>query len=341
MFHKGDRHLLERGEQCRGAFASVGDAWQGLVRDVAENGSDVEGSVDPLSVGSGFGNEPRSFREIHGETITITGIRNRLFYSTARPLRISYLLANVIWAATGSNRLRRIAFYNRRGEEFSDDGVTLAAAPGNRIIRSAVGNQFQLCSQLLKSDKSTRRAVMSVYNSSDVGSRRRDTSCLISLQFLLRRSQLHCIAVMRSQSVAMVFPYDAFLFTLIQEAMAVDLGVEPGNLTMQFGSLHFYHDERSVVNKIAEDHSLVNIEMPPMNVSPRNVSPALARQEAEIRLTGSIETDLRDPYWSVYMHALRHAALIERGRASWGEIPHHLRATWFDTLATAIITQTK
>jgi hypothetical protein len=108
--------------------------------------------------------------------------------------------------------------------------------------------QFGQIITLLKADPRSRRAVVGLWDRSDLGEQdRRDLPCTLSLQFLLRPSphlvgkeQLHLIVTMRSNDVWMGLPYDVFAFTCLQMMVAEELGAMDGYYYHRVGSLHLY-----------------------------------------------------------------------------------------------------
>ncbi len=315
-----------------GEFSGVDAAWRGMVRQITSTGTSVSGSLDPLSVGSTFGTCPRTFRELIGVSLVIRNPRNRLTQSRVRRLNRGYLLANVIWAAAGSDDLAWIAFYNPRGRDFSEDHVTLPAAIGKRIFRSPQGDQFAASAALLSSDPTTRRAVISVFTAEDNGSVHRDCSCVLSIQFLLRGGNLDCIVCMRSQSAVMVFPYDAFLLTMLHEAMAVQVGVRLGRLILQYGSLHYYDDEVEPAIRVLDEHPLSPLSMPPMQMPLSVAVGALNDAESEIRHRGRFtHCHGLDSYWNTYLTALHHAVKT-RGAMPAADLPEGLSSSWYASI---------
>lgn len=324
---------MARMEKCLGEYESIDAAWRAMVQSITSDGIDVAGSVDPLSVGSTFGKKPRGFRELLGSSIVVHNPRNRLTRSEVRPVHLDYLLANVVWAAIGSDELARIAFYNSRGRDFSDDCRTLAAAPGKRMFRSSNGDQFTACAALLLRDPSTRRAVMSLFIPDDVGSTHRDCSCVLTIQFVLRQQVLHCVVGMRSQSALMVFPYDAFLLTIIHESMAVEIGACLGSLHFHYGSLHYYDDEASVASRLLLERPQPSISMPEMRCSIRTVAATLARAEQAIRNGDRvIDQDELDVYWMTYLESLAHAVKGDELKGRKNSLPESLINTWYGEL---------
>ena len=81
----------------------------------------------------------------------------------------------------------------------------------------------------------------------------REHPCAIAVQYLLREGRLNAITFMRSQSAALVMPYDVFLFMSLQCALSQRLGVALGTYVHVSGSFHYYADESETVRKIVEE----------------------------------------------------------------------------------------
>ncbi len=269
----------------------------------------MPGTVDALSVGSAFGEQARDYVELLGASITVEAPRDRLVNSEARSISPAFLLANVIYAMSGSDDLSRIIHYNSRGTPFSDDGATLPNALGKRLCGLDTIDQFSACRSLLERDPSSRRAVVSLYSPDDAGSPSRDCPCLLHLHFLKRGDTLSCVVGVRSQSAAMLFPYDAFLVSMLQESMAVSLDAELGPLIFHFGSLHYYVDEEALVDLVLSESLPYPACMPPMKQAASDVLTELISAEEAIRTHGTLPAGLAlDDYWRVYLKALRAAA---------------------------------
>ena len=102
---------------------------------------------------------------------------------------------------------------------------------GYRFFRQdeSGASQWTVAQNLLRHDPFTRRAVLLMSQplaASDIDAR--DVACASSLQFLLRDGRLDALLHMRSNDAFWGLPYDVFLFTMLQELMAAELGVELG-----------------------------------------------------------------------------------------------------------------
>jgi thymidylate synthase len=231
-------------------YVGLDDAYRGSLRELHDHGSLVSSVVDPTSIGSAFGSKARPFRELLNYSFVLSDPTQRIVTHPSRRMDVPFAVASALWTLAGSDSLAFIEAYNPRGTAFSDDGYTLHGAHGKRLFASDGVNQVSAAIERLRRDSHSRRAATVVLNGKDAISSARDIPCVISIHFLLRQAQLHCIVNMRSQSAAMVLPYDVFAFSFLQECMAVELGVTPGRYFHNSGSFHYYSDEESLVQQL-------------------------------------------------------------------------------------------
>jgi hypothetical protein len=88
---------------------------------------------------------------------------------------------------------------------------------------------------------------------------------------------------MRSQSAALVLPYDLFFLTMLHEAASVVLGVELGDYYHHANSLHFYDDEAALVSRILRSPRAEAKAMSPMLSWSEPVRKRLADAELDVR----------------------------------------------------------
>jgi thymidylate synthase len=304
-----------------GIFETAQEAWVSSLARLRSDGCKVKGVTDPYSVGSGFGTKDRPTQELLAASFTILNPRRRLFTSRARPIDLGYAFANVVWTLTGSNDLETISAYNPRGRFFSDDGETLFGAPGYRIFHSAAGDQFELAIGQLKSDLSSRRAMIQLLTPVDLAASTRDHSCIVDLQFLIRESKLTCIAHMRSQSTLMVMPYDLILLTMIHEAMASSLQIEIGSYHHFCGSLHYYLDEEDSVDRAIHEVIAPPSAMPVMPSFGPPTRKILSAAAKDIREAMRTDQRLRpqqgiEQYWTDILRVITVGFLVGKGSGS-------------------------
>jgi hypothetical protein len=71
---------------------------------------------------------------------------------------------------------------------------------------------------------------------------------------MVRDGALELIVYMRSNDVWLGWPYDVVMFTVLHEALAVDLGLALGQYTHVAGSLHLYDRNSDKAVRIAAEY---------------------------------------------------------------------------------------
>lgn len=239
---------------------------QGL-RDLLAYGAEVPAVEDPYSIGSDFGQRPRSTLELLGYTFEVSNPRACLVFPPGRSLRLAYCVGLFLWTVAGSDDQEWIGYYNPQAGNFSDDGRHIAAAFGRRLF--AYEGRIDQLDSILKQisvDAHSRRTVGVIASPQDNEMRSRGYPCAIAVQYLQRNDTLHTITFMRSQSALMVLPYDGFLFMTIQRWLASRMGLALGSYTHVAGSFHIYEDEiplaRRTVRSRVDGRSLGQITNP-------------------------------------------------------------------------------
>lgn len=180
--------------------------------------------------------EQSTREEIDSHVLNINSTWN-LLDVPKRKLNFRFAVAEWLWMSMGLSDVETLAFYNSKMRAFSDDGERLTGAYGPHICA-----QLPRIIRQLERDWSTRQAVIEIPRPQDEHTK--DNPCSLSLQFLHRRGQLHCIATMRSSDLWLGVPYDTFTFTQIQSAIAGRLKTTRGFFSLHAGSSHLY--ERDV-----------------------------------------------------------------------------------------------
>ena len=288
------------------------EAYRATLVAIRDGGSSVPSVADPTSVGSGFGKAQRPTRELVADSFCISNPRNRLLNIKARRTSAVFLAANTIWTIGGGHDVGMISAYNPRGRAFAQDGSYFEASFGIRLFAS--GHQLRHAERRLRMDAATRRATAVIYIPEDTIVDRLDVPCALTLQFLIRNNRLQCLTIMRSQSAAMVLPYDVFLFTMIQEILAVRLGLELGPHLHFAASMHYYEEEQELVDAIlSDDIASPPLQMPPMTDASDRMLEEVAQAEQYLRHSRrigrngnvpSLEGFVLDDYWREFLRPL-------------------------------------
>lgn len=209
-----------------------------------------------------FENAPRGMpsREVLGVAFRIADPVQRLVLTPARRTNVIFNYAEALWYLSGRRDLEFITYYAPSIAKYSADGLTLAGtAYGPRIFRYGADrvDQWANVVQLLHDDPDSKRAVFQIYDANELAVPGNiDVACTLALQFLLRDGRLHAVAFMRANDAFRGIVSDVFSFTLIQEVLARQLGVDVGSYTHMVGSFHLYEQDRDWAREVLADCSV-------------------------------------------------------------------------------------
>lgn len=183
-------------------------------------------------------------KELLNVNITIENPRDRIVSCPERHFSAPYAFGELSWYFSARNDLDMMKYYSKMMERGTDDGKTLNSAYGYRIFgkhKMIPFNQWNFVVDTLRNDRDSRRAVIHLHTPNN--EKTNDEVCTMSLQFLIRDGKLDMITTMRSNDVVLGFTYDVFAFTVIQELMANEIGVELGKYHHNVGSMHIYENK--------------------------------------------------------------------------------------------------
>ena len=106
--------------------------------------------------------------EIPGALLTLTNPRARLSLTETKGTPFS-AVGELLWYLSGKNELEFIAYYLSNYKKESSDGKTIHGGYGPRLFNSGGKiNQVQNIIDLLREKKSTRRAVIQLFEARDI-----------------------------------------------------------------------------------------------------------------------------------------------------------------------------
>ena len=233
-----------------GTYQSFTDCYLSLVKNVYESPQ--------------FEASPRGqkVKEILGASFTINNPRDRIPYVAGRKFSVTYMVAELLWYLSGNNETKWISRYSSFWNNISDDGVTANSAYGARLLKAhpkiAQGriDQWSYVINELKNDPDSRRAIMHIRVPDDSIDAKLDVPCTLALQFFIRDGKLHQVANMRSSDVIFGIAYDIPAFTIFQELLANELGVELGTYTHTSNSLHIYERHFKMAENILKTENV-------------------------------------------------------------------------------------
>lgn len=278
-------------------YMSLNGAYLSELRRVLATGQDVA---------------PRELRTMERTdcTLRISDPRARLVNATARRWSLHYALGELLWHLSASNDLAFISYYSKVWKRFTEDGRTISGSCYGRKIfgqHGAKQSRWESAKRLLRADPDTRRCVITLYDADELSNAdiAKDVPCCNMLQFLIREGRLCLTIFMRSNDLMFGFVYDVFLFTMLQEIMASQLGVPLGWYQHAAGSLHVYDRDRTWAGTVISEPTQPICPMPAM----RHVDhlPAVIEYEKAIRLADELDPSMKfdvDPYWEEMLVAL-------------------------------------
>jgi thymidylate synthase len=274
--------------------ATLDDAMAAVFKEILENGEAVHPTKGPN-------------REITGVLLEVKNPRARLSLTESRRRPFSGL-GELCWYLSGASDLQFIEYYLSRYADFAEDGLIFGAY-GPRLFQWRNTNQLKNVTRILKEGPDSRRAVIQLFDAEDIVVRHKDVPCTCALHFLVRSNRLNLVTYMRSNDAFVGLPHDFFCFTMLQEIVACELGIELGTYKHMVGSLHIYDDDLKKAEQfLGEGFQSTEIQMPPMpSGDPWGGIKFLLAAEAEIRTTGQWDDKLdgTDPYWTDLVRLLR------------------------------------
>ena len=247
-------------------------------------------------------------KELSGVVLKLTDPLARLSRTESRARPFS-CLGELCWYLSGSNKLSFVKYYISQYEDDADVGI-IHGGYGPRMFNWKNVNQISAVIDLLRHNQHSRRAVVQLYDATDLVGKFKDVPCTCTLQFLIRRDHLNMITHMRSNDAYRGLPHDVFCFTMLQEIIARSLSVEMGTYTHMVGSLHLYEDDilaaKTFLNEGYQPTQGLMRRMP--EGDPWNAIQQVLLAEREIRLHGvpsSESLNGLDDYWADIVRLLQ------------------------------------
>lgn len=277
-------------------FESLDDAFVAILKQLLSDG------------------QPRAPRELDTFELTpfaftLTEPRRRYVSIPERRWSIAYAVGELAWHLRASESTDEIAFYAPRWRKITQGSIVSGSSYGAKIFLSEEGrvSQWDQVLTLLRHDPASRRAVLYVSQASTaILNRDADIACALSVQFLVRDGRLDAICTMRSNDAVLGMPYDVFLFTMLQEMAAKELGYEIGQYHHQAGSMHLYAYDVVLAQRVISSRATIAEPMAPM--SDLSAVQEFLSGEVELRLGSSQVARSQETlktYWSDLLEVLQ------------------------------------
>jgi len=212
------------------------------------------------------------------------------------------------WYLSKTDSLSFISYYVRRYNEESDDHRTVYGGYGPRLFNMRGHNQVANVISLLKTNSHSRRAVIQLFDATDLAEKHKNIPCTCTLQFLIRDNRLLMFTSMRSNDAFLGLPHDIFAFTMLQEIIARTLSIEPGAYKHAVGSLHLYDTDRAGAKQYLVEGWQSTVPMPPMPaIDPWPSIKVVLRAESALRRGRTVRLRALNlnPYWADIVRLLQ------------------------------------
>lgn len=246
------------------------------------------------------------FKELIAPNLVLDNPRECLCTISDRKLNYSYLIIEKFTYLSQISYPEAIIAYNSKMINYLNPKTKdFDGAYGLRIAKN---KQLDHCYELLKEDKGSRQAVITINDYTD---RRKslDKACTLSLQFLIRKNKLHLITTMRSNDLMFGTSLDIPAFCFLQEVMLSWLKetyptLKLGQYIHKPASFHYYdYSEKQLLELLKlnqqDDTQILNINIvndkktPKWDISYKDTKKALKlfwKEEVKIRKSLKFKT---------------------------------------------------
>ena len=143
---------------------------------------------------------------------------------------------------------------NKLGEIYGKiPGIWKCMADNKGNVNSNYGWQWQRNKQLakvislLKREKYTRQATISIYDGKEIDKYTNDTPCTYAVQFTIVDNRLNMCVTMRSNDLWYGFCNDQYQFSRLQELVAKEINMDIGSYYHFAHNLHIYNDKLNLL----------------------------------------------------------------------------------------------
>ncbi|HHC6444106.1 TPA: thymidylate synthase [Vibrio parahaemolyticus] len=256
--------------------------------------------------------------EVQGCELILSNPTCRVSRSETRGLIFS-CLGELFWYLSGSNDVEPIEFYLPMYKTFCEDNGKVHGGYGKRLF--SMHDQYDQVARVieqLKDRPSTRQAVIQLFDSSDLSFNYKDIPCTLNLQFTIRNNKLYMFTMMRSNDAYVGLPHDVFVFTMLQELIASELGYQLGDYHHYVVSLHLYENNlpeaRAFINEGYMLHESIMQPMPSKSYSA--ILNEILFYEQKIRQGEDVDFEsvpTLPPYWKDILRLLLFYAQTKKG----------------------------
>ena len=189
--------------------------------------------------------------------------KERVLFSPKRNANPFFHFMEALWMLAGRADLSWPVQFNKRFREYSDDGMVIHGAYGNRWRHWFHGDQLDAIVQHLNNNRASRRAVLQMWDArEDLNNPGRDVPCNTQAYFEIVDGKLDMTVCNRSNDLVWgAYGANAVHFSMLQEYMAFRVGAEVGIYRQFSNNAHVYTDvypretwDAMILDAQANDH---------------------------------------------------------------------------------------
>lgn len=180
-------------------------------------------------------------------TTTYDRPMERVLFDSVRDCNPFLHLFESLWILAGRNDVEWPAQFASNLRQYSDNGKTFHGAYGHRLRRNWGRDQIAEAVRLLRDTPDTRRAVLSLWDPAmDLGSNSLDVPCNTTIYCKVRDGRLFMTVGNRSNDIVWgLYGANVVQWSVLQEYLALKIGVQPGPLTTLSDSFHAYQANKT------------------------------------------------------------------------------------------------
>jgi len=174
----------------------------------------------------------------------ITDPKDRKIINKERNWKEDYAEAEWQWYLSGNQNISKLGdIYGKIPE------IWKRMADANGDVNSNYGWQWNRNYQidyvvdLLKKQKDTRQAAITILDTKEHDKFTFDTPCTYAIQFTILHDRLDMCVIMRSNDLWYGFCNDQYQFSKIQEMISIELGIEIGTYYHFAHNMHLYNNK--------------------------------------------------------------------------------------------------
>jgi len=203
-------------------FKTVTEAFETMYDKILEKGVDVQGT-----------------KAIYNQMFTILDTSKPIVETPWRKFSIKYAKEEWDWYLSGDRSGERMAKIANIWYNHMDERGYVNSNYGYQWMRN---NQLKYVIDLLKKDRYTRQAFITIHDAKENDQYKFDTPCTLSIGFHFTpdSDKLNMTVIMRSNDLVYGFCNDAYCFIKLQQIVCESLNCKAGQYIHYAHNLHIY-----------------------------------------------------------------------------------------------------